>query len=167
MTRQWRIEFEGAYYHILSRGNEGQEIFREDKDRLSFLKPLSEMSGRYQIDIFAYVLMGNHYHLLLRTNMANISRSMQWFGITYTRRYNMRHCRNGHLFQGRYKAFLVEDDRYLLTLSCYIHRNPLRAGIVERLVDYKWSSYPAYASGIQDCTIIRRSESCLVLTTHL
>ena len=143
MTRQWRIEFEGAYYHILSRGNERRNIFYDNDDRISFLEILGKMSERFEIEVYAYVLMNNHYHLLLKTNKPNISKSMQWFGTTYTRRYNIKHKRNGHLFQGRFKNFLVENDEYLTLLSCYIHRNPLRAGIVRRLVDYPWSSYPS------------------------
>jgi putative transposase len=105
------------------------------------------MSERYAVDIFAYVLMDNHYHLLLRTHHANISRSMQWLALTYTRRFNNRHFRSGHLFQGRFKSILFENDAYLMRLSCCIHRNPLRAGIVPRLSDYPWSSYKAYAYG--------------------
>jgi REP-associated tyrosine transposase len=106
------------------------------------------MSERFEIDFFAYVLMGNHYHLLLRTNRANLSKSMQWLGLTYTRRFNLRHFRSGHLFfRGRFKSIIVQNDAYLMRLSCYIHRNPLRAGIVERLADYRWSSYRAYAYG--------------------
>lgn len=147
MTRPWRIEFEGAYYHILSRGNERRNIFKDSDDRVSFLETLGKMSERFEVEIYAYVLMDNHYHLILKTNKPNISRSMQWFGTTYTRQYNIKHKRSGHLFQGRFKNFLIENDEYLLHLSCYIHRNPLRAGIVRRLVDYPWSSYPVYAYG--------------------
>ncbi|MDH3358581.1 MAG: transposase [Desulfobacteraceae bacterium] len=147
MGRAWRIEFEGALYHILSRGNEQKDIFYDDQDRQLFLKTIGEMSERFEIDVFAYVLMGNHYHLLLKTNRSNLSKSMQWLGLTYTRRFNLRHIRSGHLFQGRFKSIIVQNDAYLMRLSCYIHRNPLRAGIVERLVDYRWSSYKAYAYG--------------------
>ena len=147
MTRPWRIEFEGAYYHILSRGNERRNIFSDNDDRVSFLDTLGKMSDRFEVEVYAYVLMDNHYHLLLKTNKPNISKSMQWFGTTYTRRYNIKHNRNGHLFQGRFKNFLIENDEYLMLLSCYIHRNPLRAGIVRRLADYPWSSYPIYAYG--------------------
>jgi REP element-mobilizing transposase RayT len=145
MARPWRIEYAGALYHVLSRGNHQQDIFLQDEDRRSFLKAIGQMSERYDVDIFAYVLMDNHYHLLLRTNSANLSKSMQWLGTTYTTRFNLRHARNGHLFQGRYKSIIVENDSYLLQLSYYIHRNPLRAGCVKRLIDYRWSSYPAYA----------------------
>ncbi len=147
MSRPLRIEFEGAYYHILSRGNERRDIFSDKDDRFLFLESLGNMSERFEVDVYAYVLMDNHYHLLLKTNKPNISKSMQWFGVTYTRRYNNKHKRSGHLFQGRFKSFLIENDQYLMLLSGYIHRNPLRAGIVRRLVDYPWSSYPAYAYG--------------------
>lgn len=147
MARQWRIEFEGALYHILSRGNERRDIFLHDNDRFSFLDTLGELSERFEVVVYAYVLMGNHYHLLIKTNRPNVSKSMQWFGATYTRRFNLRHARSGHLFQGRFKSIIVENDAYLTQLSCYIHRNPLRAGMVDRLSGYRWSSYPAYAYG--------------------
>jgi REP element-mobilizing transposase RayT len=147
MARAWRIEYEGALYHVLSRGNERQNIVTNDDDRNLFLNTVGEMGERFEIDIFAYVLMNNHYHLLFRTNRANLCRSMQWFGATYTKRFNLRHSRSGHLFQGRYKNMLVQNDAYLLQLSYYIHRNPLRAGMVKRVADYKWSSYRTYAYG--------------------
>jgi len=145
MARPWRIEFKGALYHILSRGNQGQDIFISDADRHLFLGTLGEMADRYDIDIYAYVLMGNHYHLLLKTHHANLSKAMQWFGTAYTRRFNVGNNRSGHLFQGRFKSFIVQNDAYLIQLSCYVHRNPLRAGIVQRLADYRWSSYLVYA----------------------
>ena len=145
MARPLRIEFEGAYYHILSRGNKQQAIFLSDIDRYTFLKTLERMSERFEVDILAFVLMDNHYHLLLQTNRSNLSRSMQWLGTTYTRIFNLHHSQSGHLFQGRFKSILVEDQSYLTQLSYYIHRNPLRAGIVKRLIDYPWSSYLTYA----------------------
>ena len=145
MARPWRIEYEGVYYHVLSRGNQQQDIFLNNIDRHTFLKTLGKMSERFEVDVFAYVLMNNHYHLLLRTNRANLSKSMQWLGTTYTTIFNLSHSQSGHLFQGRYKSILVENEAYLLQLSYYIHRNPLRAGIVKRLMDYRWSSFPAYA----------------------
>jgi REP element-mobilizing transposase RayT len=147
MARAWRIEYEGALYHVLSRGNEKRDIVTTDDDRRLFIKTVGQMAERFEVDIFAYVLMDNHYHLLFRTNRANLCRCMQWFGATYTKRFNLRHNRSGHLFQGRYKNMLVQNDAYLLQLSYYIHRNPMRAGLVERLADYKWSSYTAYAYG--------------------
>ena len=138
---------EGGLYHVLSRGNERKDIFHDDHDRLTFLDVIGEMSDRYHVDILAYILMSNHYHILLRTNHANLSKSMQWLGLTYARRFNNRHFRSGHLFQGRFKSIIVENDAYLMKLSCYIHRNPLRAGIIARLAEYPWSSYKAYAYG--------------------
>jgi putative transposase len=147
MARAWRIEYEGAYYHLLSRGNERRDIFLCDEDRNLFLDTIGECGERFEIDIFSYVLMSNHYHLLFRTHRANLSKAMQWLAGTYTRRFNNRHGRSGHLFQGRFKSILVQNDAYVLQLSCYIHRNPLRAGLVQRLADYPWSSYRAYAYG--------------------
>jgi len=147
MSRPWRIEYEGAFYHLLSRGNERSDIFVDEEDRSSFLDAVAEMSERFDIDIFAYVLMDNHYHLLVRTRRANLKKAMQWFGTTYTQRFNRRHFRSGHLFQGRYKSIIIQNDAYLMQLSYYIHRNPLRAGIVNRLAGYRWSSYKVYAYG--------------------
>ncbi|MBU3948142.1 MAG: transposase [Proteobacteria bacterium] len=145
MARQWRIEYPGALYHVLSRGNGKRDIFLSDDDRHRFLALVEELSDRFDIEVFAYVLMSNHYHLLLKTIDANLSKAMQWLGTTYTRKFNINNYESGHLFQGRYKCIIVENDAYLLRLSCYIHRNPLRAGIVERLAEYKWSSYRYYA----------------------
>ncbi len=125
MGRAWRIEYEGALYHLMSRGNDGQDIYLNDTGRELFLETISEMSERFKVDIFTYVLMSNHYHLLVRTNRANLKKSMQWFGTTYTRRFNNRNLKSGHLFQGRYKSILIQNDAYVMRLSCYIHRNPL------------------------------------------
>ena len=114
-----------------------------------FLDTVGEMSQRFEVDICAYVLMDNHYHLLMRTRRGNLSRSMQWVGATYTKRFNLRHSRSGHLFQGRFKNMIVQNDAYLLQLSYYIHRNPVRAAMVKRLSSYNWSSYRNYAYGDQ------------------
>ncbi len=145
MARQWRIEFPGALYHVMSRGNGRQDIFLSDDDRHLFLELLEELSERFNVDVYAYVLMGNHYHLLLKTIDANLSRAMQWFGTSFTRKFNLNNGHSGHLFQGRFKSIIVENEAYLLRLSCYIHRNPLRAEIVQRLAEYHWSSYRFYA----------------------
>ena len=141
MARPLRIEFDGAYYHILSRGNNKSSIFREEEDCRDFLDLLDQMNDRFSIDIYAYVLMGNHYHLLLQTRYGNLSKAMQWLGTSYTRRFDIRNRQSGHLFQGRFKSILVEDDSYFMNLSCYIHRNQIRAKMVKRLSDYKHSSY--------------------------
>lgn len=145
MARQWRIEFPGALYHVLSRGNGHQDVFLSDDDRHLFLALLEEVSERFCVEIYAYVLMNNHYHLLLKTIDANLSKAMQWFGTSYVRKFNLNNHSIGHLFQGRFKSIIVENDAYLLRLSYYIHRNPLRAKIVERLAEYPWSSYRFYA----------------------
>jgi REP element-mobilizing transposase RayT len=147
MSRPWRIEYQGALYHLMSRGNAGSNIVLDDRDRHRFLGAVGEMSDRFDIEIFAYVLMDNHYHLLVRTRQANLKKAMHWFGTTYTQRLNWRHSRDGHLFQGRYKSIVVENNAYLLQLSYSIHRNPLRARIVKRLAGYRWSSYKVYAYG--------------------
>jgi REP element-mobilizing transposase RayT len=145
MARQWRIEYPGALYHVMSRGNGGRDVFGSDDDRHLFLALLGELRERFDIEIHAYVLMGNHYHLLVKTLEANLSKVMQWFGTTFTRKFNIANQAGGHLFQGRFKSIIVQNAAYLLRLSCYIHRNPLRAGLVERLADYPWSSYKNYA----------------------
>jgi REP element-mobilizing transposase RayT len=129
----------------MSRGNGRQAIFHSDKDRETFISLLGELSERFDIEIVAYVLMSNHYHLLIKTRNANLSKAMQWFGTCFTCAFNVSNQKSGHLFQGRFKSIVVENDGYLLRLSCYIHRNPLRARLVDRLADYNWSSYPVYA----------------------
>lgn len=106
---------------------------------------MGEMVERFAVQIHAYVLMPNHYHLLLRTRDANLSKAIHWLGVSYSVWFNKRHERSGHLFQGRFKSFLVEDERYLAAMAFYIHGNPLRAGLTTKLDEYPWSSYRAYA----------------------
>jgi REP element-mobilizing transposase RayT len=144
MARQLRIEFEDAFYHITSRGNLRDDIFFEDKDRERFLEILSRTKERYGYLLHAYTLMGNHYHLLMETPKANISQIMQNINTSYTVFINRKHRRSGHLFQGRFKGIIVDKDEYLVTLSRYIHLNPVRAGVVERPEDYRWTSYGAF-----------------------
>ena len=144
MARQLRIEFEGAFYHITSRGNLRDDVFFEDKDRKRFLEILSRTKERYGYLLHAYVLMDNHYHLLIETPKANISQIMQNINTSYTVFINRKHRRSGHLFQGRFKGIIVDKDGYLVVLSRYIHLNPVRAGIVEKPEDYRWTSYAAY-----------------------
>ena len=145
MARSLRLDYPDTFYHVLSRGNEKREIFRDDKDYLKFLETLARVVDRFQLEVHAYVLMKNHYHLLVRTRQANLSRAIQWLGVSYSVWFNRKHQRSGHLFQGRFKNFLIENERYFTAMCLYIHNNPLRAGIVKRLADYKWSSYYAYA----------------------
>jgi len=147
VARQLRIEFEGAFYHVTSRGNQRERIFWDDRDREELNKIIRRTKERYKYLVHAYVLMDNHYHLLIETPHANIKQVMQNINTSYTVFVNRRHNRAGHLLQGRYKAFIVDKENYLLELSRYIHLNPVRAGIVERPENYKWSSYREYLHG--------------------
>jgi REP element-mobilizing transposase RayT len=147
MGRPLRVEFANAFYHAFSRGNERRAVFHDGRDREHFLALLGLLRERFEAEPWAYVLMPNHYHLVLRTLRPNLSRAMQWLGVAYTNWFNARHERSGHLFQGRFKAALVEDDAYLRRLLLYVHRNPLRGGLVGRLADYPWSSYRCLAYG--------------------
>ncbi|MGC2062405.1 MAG: transposase [Thermodesulfovibrionales bacterium] len=149
MARPLRIEYAGAFYHITARGNERKEIFRDDKDRERFLGYLETAVGRYKAVIYVYCLMGNHYHLLLSTPMGNLSQIMRHINGGYTTYFNKRHKRFGHLFQGRYKAILVDADPYAGELSRYIHLNPVRANMVRKAEQYKWSSYAVYIDKIK------------------
>ena len=144
MARPWRIQYEGAIYHIMSRGVGRGKIFLNSDDYIRFLSYLEKATKKFKIEIFAFVLMSNHYHLLLRTIEPNISKVMQWIQASYSIYYNLKHNRSGHLFQGRFKSVLVEDESYWTNLSLYIHLNPIRAGIVDEVSKYKWSSYHDY-----------------------
>ncbi|OGW38621.1 MAG: hypothetical protein A2Y97_05770 [Nitrospirae bacterium RBG_13_39_12] len=144
MARPLRIEYNGALYHITARGNERNPIYREEWDYQKFLDILAEPPQRYGILIHGYVLMGNHYHLLIETPKGNITKVIHYLNATYTGYFNKKYGRVGHLFQGRYKGLLIEKERYLLSVSRYIHLNPVRAGMSGRPEEYKWSSYPEY-----------------------
>ncbi len=156
MARPIRMDYPETFYHVLSRGNEKKEIFQDEKDYQKFLSLLSNMVERFRLEVHAYVLMKNHYHLLIKTKEANLSRAIQWLGVSYSVWYNRRHQRSGHLFQGRFKSFLIENERYFVGMGLYIHGNPLRAGIVERLADYPWSSYGIYANPNIQCSWIKK-----------
>ena len=152
MARPLRIEYPGAIYHVMARGNRGHAIFKDDMDRKRFLETLEESCEKSGWLVHAYVLMANHYHLLVETPEGNLVAGMKWLQGTYTQRYNGRHEVFGHLFQGRYKAVVVEGDpHYLQFVSTYIHLNPARSGLVrigrDKLKSYVWSSYPGYLSG--------------------
>lgn len=144
MARPLRITYPGAYYHVTSRGNEQKDVFRSKADREQFLVYLESAVTRYGAVIHAYCLMSNHYHLLLETPDGNLAEIMHHINGAYTTYFNIKRKRSGHLFQGRYKAPLVEADAYLAQLSRYIHLNPVRAGIVARPEAYAWSSYRNY-----------------------
>jgi len=172
MARPLRVERAEAWYHVTARGNERRPIFRDDRDRRHFCELLTETTDRFRLALRAYVLMENHYHLMVETQEANLGRAMQWLGVSYSVWFNRRHVRAGHLFQGRYRAIIIDRDAWALGLSRYVHLNPVRVGAwgldkaaqrhmrlgvgappderlvrerMEHLRRYCWSSYPAYA----------------------
>jgi len=144
MARPLRISYPNAFYHITSRGNEQKAVFKSNRDREKFLEYLESATKRYDAIIHTYCLMDNHYHLLLETPNGNLSQIMAHINGAYTNYFNAKRERFGHLFQGRYKAILVEADEYAKELSRYIHLNPVRAKIVEHPEEYEWSSYSFY-----------------------
>ena len=141
MTRPLRIEYPGAVYHVTSRGNRKETIFEDDGDRLKFLGTLDEVCEIYNWGILSYCLMGNHYHLVVETPDANLSKGMRHLNGVYTQSSNRRHGRVGHIFQGRFKSILVDADAYLLELSRYVVLNPVRANLVRLPEQWLWSSY--------------------------
>jgi putative transposase len=141
MARPLRIEYPGALYHLTTRGNARRAIFKDDRDRRLFLDTLHRVSDRYHWLCHAYCLMDNHYHLVVETPDGNLSLGMRQLNGIYTQSYNRRHRRAGHLFQGRYKAILVERESYLLEVCRYVVLNPVRAKAVEHPSRWKWSSY--------------------------
>lgn len=145
MARKPRIEFPGAFYHVISRGNQKQEIFHDDSDYNTYLNKLEHYCNRYHVCVYAFVLMSNHIHMLVETREYPLSRFMQVLQFTYTQYYNRKYSKVGHLFQGRYKAILCDREAYLLELVRYLHLNPYR--IKDRMDPwkYKWSSHSAYA----------------------
>lgn len=156
MARELRIRYSGACYHVTCRGNARQDIFADDQDRRQFVALLKDTRESYQVILHAYVLMSNHFHLLVQTPLANLAEFMRCFNIRYTAWLNHRHSRCGHLYQGRYRARLIDASSYLLEVSRYLHLNPvrksgLRSGRGGRrwqcLRSYRWSSLPGYLDG--------------------
>ncbi len=171
MARPLRIDVKDGWYHVTARGHNRQPIFFNDADRRHFLELLEEMVQRHGVEVHAYVLMSNHYHLLARTPQANLSTAIQWLNVAYSIWWNRRHQRSGHVFQGRFKALIVEGGQWVLVCSVYIHLNPVAIKLLElskaekateakgwskadramvsrrleKLRGYRWSSYPAYA----------------------
>lgn len=146
MSRPLRIEYPGAIYHLTSRGNARSNIYVTDTDRIDFLKLLAQTCQRFGWHSYAWCLMGNHYHLVIETSEANLSRGMRHINGVYTQTFNRTHQRVGHLFQGRYKAILVEKDSYLLEVIRYVLLNPVRANMTKTAGQYPWSSYRAMIS---------------------
>ncbi len=144
MARPYRLQGENCCYHITSRGDDRKKIFVSDYDYQQFLKYLLNAKAKYNFYLYAYVLMNNHYHLLLETTQPNLSKIMHYVNSSYTTYYNLKCHKSGHVFQGRYKSILVDKDNYLLELTRYIHLNPVRAGMAKKPEEYKWSSYKGY-----------------------
>jgi REP element-mobilizing transposase RayT len=143
MARPLRLEFAGALYHVTSRGDRREDIYLDDSDREAWLEVVGEVCNRFNWLVHAYCQMSNHYHLLVETIDGNLSKGMRQLNGVYTQRFNRRHHRVGHLYQGRYKAILVQKENYLLELARYIVLNPVRAGMVRQPEEWYWSSYLA------------------------
>jgi len=147
MARPLRIEYPGAFYHIIQRGNDKKNIFISDRDRDKFLEYLGILCERYHACVHTYCFMDNHYHITLETKQANLSKALHFLNTSYTVYFNTKRKRSGHLFQGRYKATLIEEDEYLHYLSRYIHLNPVRAGLTDDPINYAHSSYKYFVTG--------------------
>ena len=152
VPRYARLRSESGIYHIMWRGVNRQKIFLHDDDRIGFLEKLSAVKSRTDLQIYAYCLMSNHVHLLVKEQAEPLGTTMKRLGTSYVQWYNQRHDRVGHLFQGRYVSEPVEDERYLLAATRYIHQNPIKAGLSRNCGTYPWSSFPAYKSGQEICT---------------
>ncbi len=144
MSRPLRIEFPGAIYHVTARGDRREPIYRDDADRTAQLRVIAQAMERFDAQVLAYCQMGNHFHLVLHTRQGSLSRLMRHVNGVYTQRFNRRHGLVGHLFQGRFKAILVDRDAYLMALCRYVERNPVAAGLVVWADEWAWSSYRAH-----------------------
>ncbi len=166
MSRPLRIEYPGAWYHVMNRGRRREDVFPLSSDYDAFLQIIRETVDAWGLKVSAYSLLPNHYHLLVQTPEGNISRCMRHINGVYTQRFNRSHEMDGQLFRGRYKAVLVEDDSHLLEVMRYIHRNPLRAGLVECLDDYPWSSHLGYLSLAKRWNWLHRDFLLTMLSTE-
>ncbi|MEK7849573.1 MAG: transposase [Candidatus Omnitrophota bacterium] len=146
MSRPYRLQGANCLYHITSRGDDRKRIFVNETDYLKFLEYLKAAKGKFKFYLYAYCLMGNHYHLFFETTQPNLSAIMHSINTAYTTYYNIKRQRCGHLFQGRYKSILVDADTYFLELTRYIHLNPVKAKMAPTPIEYKWSSYKGYLS---------------------
>ena len=151
MPRKARYILPGAIYHILSRGNNRQNVFRESTDHEKFLEILKEHTDKSGIKVYHYVVMGNHYHIIMKLGLEdNLGQLMKKLNLTYSKHYRKKYGGTGYLWQGRYKSFIIQGGKYLLECGRYIELNPVKAGIVNDPGEYKWSSYKAYANGEKD-----------------
>ena len=161
MARPLRIEYPGALYHVTSRGDRRECIYGDDGDRRLFLNVLESAVGRFRWVCHAYCLMDNHYHLLVETPEANLSRGMRQLNGVYTQQYNVRHEKSGHVFQGRYKAVVIEKDSHLLEVCRYVVLNPVRARVVTHPQQWKWSSYRATAGLVKGVDFLTKDWTLL------
>ena len=165
MARPLRLEYEGAVYHVTARGNERGKIYFSKRDYEKFKEYLAAAKEKYGFILHAYALMTNHYHLIIETPVKNLSKIMHYINSSYTTYTNVKRKRSGHLFQGRYKAILVEKDNYLLELSRYLHLNPVRVNMVHKPEEYTHSSYRSYVTGqIED--IVSRNTILEMMTAN-
>lgn len=167
MSRPLRIEYPEAWYHVMNRGRRKEHIFLSSKDYASFLDLLHETMATWNLRVAAYCLMPTHYHLLVQTPGANISRCMRHIDGVYTQRFNRAHESDGSLFRGRYKSILVGGDSYLLQLVRYIHRNPLRAGLSDSLEKYPWTTHRAYLSDAESWNWVHKEPLLAVLSPNV
>lgn len=158
MARPLRIEYEGAFYHVIARGERREDIFTNDSDKDKFLVKLAETAEKFRLLVHAYVLMDNHYHLLVETQQANLGKAMHHLNASYSNWFCHKYQVVGSVFQGRYKAILVEKDEYLKVLSAYIHLNPVRAKIVTRPELYRFSSMPYYSGKVKPPEFLRTQD---------
>ncbi len=147
--RRHRIEYDGAVYHVIQRSSNREMIFGKVSDKECFIDLLAGYKKKLGFRLFGYVLMDNHYHLLLQTGAIPLSKIMQRINFRYSKFFNQKYNRHGHVFGGRYKAGLVQDESYLFAILRYIHQNPVQAGICKQVNDYKWSSDPAYRKNVE------------------
>ncbi len=156
MARRPRVHFPGALFHVISRGNQRQRIYKDDEDHRRFQALLGEVVKRHALTLYAHVLMPNHFHLLLEVGRAPLSKAMQSLLYRYTRHYNRRYRKSGHLFQGRYRAILCDRDSYLMELIRYLHLNPVRAKLISDPARYRWSSHRDYLRGKSETVAVER-----------
>ncbi|MBI5872970.1 MAG: transposase [Candidatus Omnitrophica bacterium] len=161
MARPYRLQAEHCFYHITSRGDDRKKIFLNDRDYQKFLEYISLAKAKFHFHVYAYCLLTNHYHLLLETTQANISKVMHYINGSYTTYYNTKRKRSGHVFQGRFKSLVVDKDSYFLELSRYIHLNPVKAKIAEIPEAYLWSSYLGYMGKKDPLLVLDRIKQCL------
>jgi len=165
MPRTARQLSDGGIYHLINRGNGQQPVFHKDGDYQAFTELMMEMSERFAVELFAWCLMTNHYHLVVRPNKAELlSKGMHWFQSTHVRRYHRHYKSSGHLWQGRYKSFAIDDSDQLLAVIRYVEANPVRAGMVDSAVDWPWSSHYQRGTGSAGASLNSTSSKLSIST---